>query len=599
MKNMGWRKTYVSRTISPDEIADKIPAGARVFVEPGVGEPTFLLSQVVPFAISKGLQFIFGWSYKDVPTLDDVVIPGCTYFYTGKAQRNAVRDGLITQIPAHFNEIPGYFRTGTVPLDVALIQVSPPDKHGRMNLGVSIDITRAAIAGAGIVIAQINQNVPRTHGDGFIGIEDVDWFVNQSEPILEVLASSPGHEIEKALGYYLRELIKDGDTINVGPGPVPPLIVRQCSGLRNIGIHSTIISNWLMELMNEGVITNALKNINPGKTVASMAAGTRQFYEFIDDNSYIELRSADYVNSPEVIASIRNFVSIHGAVKMDLSGNVSCDREDMGIGSGMGGITDAARNAMRSPGGRSIIVLSSLDGKGASNILNTLEGWPGIEMKRQDVDWVVTEYGFIPMRGRSIHQRALDLISLAHPDFRSELTGRAVNRKLFYHEINPTHTGHCQTSIIRDGYIVSRCRFSEADQLKRIYSSMSFSAKNSRFFGSDVSSEKHIKKLVSGENRHFLGVFERNNGEMISAGELTVAEKRGEIAVTVSEKYRRSGWGKRTLKELKLFAEDLGLNELSAEVLITNYQMIKLLRADIDSWSEKDLGSSINFQLMF
>ena len=312
-----------------------------------------------------------------------------------------------------------------MPVDVALIQTSPPDDHGYMSLGISVDITKSAVENASMVITQVNTNVPRVHGDTFIHIDDADFIILHDESLLEYEVKVPG-EIAQRIGKYVARIIEDGNTIQVGYGSIPNAILSNLRNKKHLGVHTELLTDGIVELMKEGVIDNSKKVVNRGKTVATFCMGKKETYEYIHDNPGIEFRTIDYTNNPLVIAQQRNMVAINSALEVDLTGQATAESIGKTFYSGIGGSADFMRGAVLTPEGRTILALQSAAKSGeASRIVPFLREGEGVTLGRGDVHYVVTEYGMAYLHGKNIRERAMDLIGIAHPKFRPWLIEEA------------------------------------------------------------------------------------------------------------------------------------------------------------------------------
>ena len=319
-------------------------------------------------------------------------------------------------------------KTGELSLDAMLLQVSPPDEHGYCSYGLSCDYTKSATESAKIVIAQINKFVPRTFGNCFVHIDDIDYIIEEDTPIPEVQPPVVG-EIERKIGEFCASLINDGDTLQLGIGAIPVAVLNFLKDKRDLGIHSEMISDGIVDLINLGVITNKKKNLNPNKSIATFLMGSKKLYDYADNNPAIELHPVDYVNNPIIIAQNDNMISINSAIEVDLTGQVNAEYINSKEFSGPGGQVDFVRGATMSKGGKSIIALPSTAANGTISkiVFNFEEGVP-VTTTRNDVDYVITEYGIAHLRGKTLRERAKLLIEIAHPNFREELRKKALEK---------------------------------------------------------------------------------------------------------------------------------------------------------------------------
>jgi 4-hydroxybutyrate CoA-transferase len=341
-------------------------------------------------------------------------------FFVGANLRKDIQNGLGSYIPIFLSEVPALFRKGVIPIDVALITVSPPDKHGYCSLGTSVDVSIAATKCAKTVIAQINAEMPRTHGDGLIHISEIDIQIEDTMPLPEVTYSDLTDE-NKAIGKYICELIEDGSTLQMGIGAIPNAVLSYLGNHKNLGIHSEMFSDGVLPLIEKGVINGACKKKHPGKIVASFVVGSKKLYDFIDDNPMVQMLGFDYVNNAATIQSNPKVIAINSAIEIDLTGQVCADSIGSKIYSGVGGQMDFIRGASLSEGGKPIIALTSTTKSGVSKIVPFLKQGAGVVTTRAHVHYVVTEYGIANLYGKTIEERVKLLIEIAHPAHREHL----------------------------------------------------------------------------------------------------------------------------------------------------------------------------------
>lgn len=348
-------------------------------------------------------------------------------FFVGANVRQAIKEGRGDYIPIFLSEIPGLFRKGVLPLNVALIHVSPPDKHGFCSLGVSVDIARAAVECADHVIAQVNPNMPRTHGDALVSVEDIDALVHVDDPIPEVPIPELS-EIDHAIGRYIAEMVEDGATLQMGIGSIPNAVLAALKGHRDLGIHTEMFSDGLIPLVESGVVNGERKVKHPGKIVAGFVMGTRRVYDFVDDNPQVLMLDIAYVNDTSVIRRNPKVTAINSALEVDLTGQVCADSIGTYQYSGVGGQMDFIRGASLSEGGKPIIALPSTTSKGESKIVPFLKPGAGVVTTRANVHYIVTEYGVANLYGKNLRQRAAELIQIAHPNHRESLSAEMFKR---------------------------------------------------------------------------------------------------------------------------------------------------------------------------
>ncbi len=418
----------------------KIRAGDRIFISTGCGEPQYLVRTLVQYVESNPKAFfdaeiLHVWTLGVAPYNDEKLQNNFRQnsFFISNLTRKAVNEGLADYTPIFLSEVPNLFRRRQVPVDIALVQVSPPDEHGYCSLGISLDITRAAVESAGLVIAQINSQMPRVHGDTFINISELDYLVPFDEPILEYRSPRPDPETVNKIGRYVAQIVEDGDTIQVGYGSVPDSIISCLGEKRHLGVHTELLGDGLIKLMKKGVVDNSMKKQNRGKLVASFCMGTRETYDYINDNPAILFKEIDYTNNPMVIAGHDHMTAINSALEIDLSGQASAESLGSTFYSGIGGQANFMRGAVIAPYGKNILaLLSTTRGDKTSRLVPALKEGAGVTLTRGDLHYVVTEYGIAYLHGKNIRERAMSLIAIAHPKFRPWLIEEAKKRNLIY-----------------------------------------------------------------------------------------------------------------------------------------------------------------------
>lgn len=429
---MKWHEYYNQRLTTAPEAVKAIKSRDRVVHAHACGEPKCLVEAMVDRADE----------LENVEIVHMVAMGSARYclpeysksfrhnsLFVGATSRKAVNDGRGDYTPCFFSEIPRLFRDEILPVDVALITVSPPDKLGFVCLGISVDYTKQAALSAKTVIASVNPNMPRVGGDSCLHVQDIDYFVPTGESLIELSPPKLG-ETEKAIGGHVASLIKDGDCLQLGIGALPDAVLSFLGEKNDLGIHSEMISDGAMHLVNSGVITCRRKNFLPGKIVITFAMGTNTFYEWLNENTMIEAYPVDFVNDPFKIAQNDNMVSINSALAVDTQGQVAATALGPMQYSGVGGQVDFVRGASRSKGGRSIIAMPSTAAKGSqSRIVACFQPGQSVTTSRYDVDYVATEFGIAALRGKTLRQRCEALIEIAHPDFRDQLRGECRNLK--------------------------------------------------------------------------------------------------------------------------------------------------------------------------
>jgi len=420
----------MSRTVSAEEAVAVVKSGDRVFVHSVAAAPRRLIAALTARAGELRVVEIVhlhteGEAPYAAPELEKSFRVNA--LFVGGNVRQAVQEGRADYLPVFLSEVPQLFRGGLLPLDVALVTVSPPDRHGFCSLGVSVDVARAAVQMARTVVAQVNRYMPRTHGDGLIHADAIDFLVEGDEPLPE-LPAAPLDEVELAIGRHCAELVEDGATLQVGIGSLPDATLAALRGHRRLGIHSEMISDAVVDLVQRGVITGEAKRVHPGKVVAGFALGTRKLYDFLDDNPAVAMLDIAYVNDTAVIRRNPRVTAINSAIEVDLTGQVCADSIGDLLYSGVGGQMDFIRGASLSEGGKPIIALPSVTGSGESRIVSYLKPGAGVVTTRAHVHYVVTEHGIADLFGKNLRQRAAALIAVADPRHREALSAEARRR---------------------------------------------------------------------------------------------------------------------------------------------------------------------------
>jgi len=430
---MSWFDNYKKKKCSLEEAVSVVKSKDRVYVSGNAASPSKLMEAL---ALRKEeLQdveithvLLFGDDPLSKPGMEGHFRHNS--LFVGPADRKAISEGKADYIPVFLYEIPSLFHLGLLPIDVALMHLSPPDEHGFMSYGVECLASKAAAETAKIVVAQVNDKMPRTLGDSFIHTSRIAKIVEISEDLLE-LEPIPFTEVEKKIGSYVASLVEDGSTLQLGIGGIPNAALKAMFGKKDLGIHTEMVSDSIIEAIDEGVITGAKKTLHNSKVIATFYLGSKRLYESINNNPTFETHPTDYTNHPYIIGQNYRMVAINSAIEVDLTGQVCSDSIGTKIYSGFGGQVDFIRGAAQSEGGKPIIALpSTAKGGKLSKIVPTLQVGAGVVTTRADVHYVVTEYGIAYLHGKNLGQRAKALIAIAHPDFRSTLEQEAKKRKL-------------------------------------------------------------------------------------------------------------------------------------------------------------------------
>ena len=421
---MTWRTWYKEHLFTPAQAVQQIKSGQRVVVAHACGEPSIILDALVAPAAQ----------YENVEIIPMVAMGKAAYcqpqydknfhhnaFFLGGSTRAAAAEGRVDFTPVYFSEIPSLLREDLRP-NVTLLQCSPPDAHGYVSLGVSVDYTKPAAEASDLVIAQVNQNMPRTLGDSFLHVTQIGCLVEADTPVIELAPPKIG-DVERAIGENVASLVRDGDTLQLGIGAIPDAVLLFLKEKNDLGIHTEMFSDGVVELVEAGVITNKAKTLHRGQSIATFLMGTRRLYDYVNNNPAVAMYPVDYVNDPYVIGQNDNLVSINSCVQVDIMGQVVSTSAGLRQISGVGGQVDFVRGANLSKGGRAIMAMPSTTGKGKiSKIVPFLDQGSAVTTTRNEVNYVITEYGIAKLKGKSLRQRAEALIRIAHPDFRDELT---------------------------------------------------------------------------------------------------------------------------------------------------------------------------------
>ena len=420
----------VSNYVSAEKAVEVVKSGDRVYMHGMAAFPQRLADALVGRAAElRGVEIVHlhteGNAAYARPEFKDSFF--VNNFFIGSNVRSAVDEGRADYIPVFLSEIPSLFRKHVIPIDVAFVHVSPPDHHGYCSLGVSVDATKAAVQSAKIVIAQVNPNMPRTHGDGAIHVSRFAAMVEVND-LLPAHVALPPNEVERKIGELVATLVEDGATLQMGIGAIPNAVLASLVNHRRLGIHSEMFSDGVIDLVERGVITGEEKSRHPGKIVAGFVSGTKRLYDFVDDNPGVQLLDIGYVNDTSVIRRFKKMTAINSAIEIDLTGQICADSIGTRLYSGVGGQMDFVRGASLSDHGKPIFALPSTTAKGVSRLVPMLKPGAGLVTTRAHVHHVVTEYGVADLYGRNLRQRAEALISIAHPDHREILERAAAER---------------------------------------------------------------------------------------------------------------------------------------------------------------------------
>lgn len=422
------QEKYNQKLVDVETAVSAIKSGDSIYIGGGAGVPQVLINALMNRANElEGVNLIHVLHFGEAPYADPKYEKSFRHnaLFIGKNMRKAVQSGRADFTPVFLSEIPKLFREKIVLIDYAFIQLSPPDEHGFCSFGVEVGTTKPAAEMAKTIIAEINPRMPRTHGDSFINVRELDVIVEVDHPLplAPQGGSSPVHE---RIGKRIAEMVPNGATLQMGIGSIPDAVLKNLYDHKDLGVHTELFSDGVVDLVEEGIITGARKTIHPGKVIAGFLFGSQKLYNFLDDNPIIEIHPTDYVNDPFIISQNDNMVSINSAVQVDLTGQVCADSIGTNFISGVGGQLDFIRGAAKSKGGKPIIALPSTAKETISRIVPMLDPGAGVTTTRNDVHYVVTEHGIADLYGKTIRERAKALIAIADPKFQDDLEKRAI-----------------------------------------------------------------------------------------------------------------------------------------------------------------------------
>jgi acyl-CoA hydrolase/RimJ/RimL family protein N-acetyltransferase len=607
------------KVVSAHQAVSAIKNGSRVFIGTGCGEPQHLIRVMVN---DNGLQdvLIYQMLSKTLAEyVDDELFLdrfSLKLFFISSAMRKAAFEGKIDYVPSYLSQIPRLFAGKHIGLDVALIQVSPPDQFGYCSLGVSVDITRAGMENSGLVIAQVNPRMPRTWGDGFVHVDDIDYLVVHEEPIVEDPIRIAEVEVAQRIGHYVSQLVDDGATLQVGFGQLPYAILKYLDNKKDLGIHTQVITDGFLPLFEKKVITNKKKTFLAGKVVASLCMGSKKLYDYIDNNPMFLFMNSSFVNDPSIIALNQNLISISSALEVDLTGQVCTDSMGYLFFSGIGDQVDFIRGSAMSKGGFSIIALpSTAQNERKSRIVSHLSEGAGVATTRGDVNFVVTEYGIADLGGKSIYQRVMELAQIAHPKFREQLIEEAKKHHYIFSDQLPPHH---EDLIFLEGYKSTMCLATgETIEFRPLLPSDEFAFRNffyslkaetiyyRYFYNKKHFSHKAIQEQWANidyrKSMSLVGLISRHGHKEIIAiaSYASAGEGRAEIAMVIHEDFQGRGLGSHLLGALEKIAKENGYKGFTAIVLAENVKMLHILRKRYASSRISSRGGEKVFEINF
>jgi acyl-CoA hydrolase/GNAT superfamily N-acetyltransferase len=583
-----WQHAHASKLASVAVAIHRIQRGRTILIASGAAEPLELVQGLVTHG-----QHLADNTIVHLLTLGPApyVAPGLEHrfrhlaFFIGPNVRDAVQAGRADFLPVFLSEIPELIRSRRVPIDVALIQVSPPDRHGFVSLGVSVDVVRAAVDTARIVIAEVNPHMPRTLGNSFLHVDRIDCMVPVDRPLLELVRDPPG-EVDREIGRHVASLIPDGATLQAGIGSIPDATLAALTNRHNLGVHTEMFSDGFMRLAEAGAITGLEKTQWPGKMVTSFVMGSQQLYDWVHDHPALELWPSDVTNDPATIAKHDHMISINSALAVDLTGQVASDTLLGKFFSGIGGQVDFVRGAARSRGGKAIIALRSTAKDGTlSRIVTTFEEGAGVVTSRGDVRYVVTEYGIADLWGKTVRERACALIEIAHPQFRAELLAGAKRRRyVFADQIVPRASYPWQEATretLADGreVIVRPVRMTDEEALQRLLYELSDESTYRRFLGyKHAHPHEEMQQLVDLDYDRSMALVAclPEDGSIIAVTRYDVdpATHLAEIAFTVHDDWQCRGLGTLLMRRMTEIARARSVAGFTATVLASNKPML-------------------------
>ncbi|MDF1539335.1 MAG: GNAT family N-acetyltransferase [Candidatus Thorarchaeota archaeon] len=599
-----WTERYKDKVVDATHAIKEIKRGTRILLGTGCGIPHHLAQELANNADRMAdNEIVHLLTLGNTPSADPKFQSQFRHntFFVSDNIRDAVSEGRADYTPAQLSDIPYFFTSRRIPLDVALIQVSPPDIYGYCSLGISVDITKVGAECADLVIAQVNENMPVTHGESYLNVKDIDFLVPFNEPLVE-FEEPEVSERTALIGKYAARLIENESTLEMGIGTIARAITDNLieNGISDLGIHTEMFSNNMIDLLDSGVVTNRKKGINEGRVTASFAMGTKNLYDYVNNNPTFQFKDTSYVNDPVIISQNRKMVAINTALEVDLTGQVCADSIGHKFYSGIGGQVDFIRGAWQSEGGKAIICLKStaLDGA-VSKIVPRLSEGAGVVTTRGDVDVVITEYGFATLRGRTIRERVLSLIAIAHPKFRNDLLEAAKNMRYVFEDQVPFLARGTYFPIEyeaeRDlegpeGQIRVRVRLirpDDADRIKHLFYSLGEESIFFRFLTPLKSLRRQTLQefyYVDQDSDISLVAAIPENGDpdcekIVAAGRylLNPRTNQAEFALLVQDEYQNRGIGTFLLTQMMRIAKSKGVNAFIAYVHPKNVPMIDFI----------------------
>jgi len=591
-----WQSDFKGMLATAEDAIAQVRSGQRVFIGTGCGQPQALVEALINRANKLDDVEIVHLLTLDEPAYRHKELAKYfhinSFFIAGDVDTSLQKE-LGDYTPIFLSDVPRLFRSGRLPIDVALIQVTAPNEHGMCSLGVSVDITKSAAQNAGLVVAQVNPQMPWTMGDSLLYVHDIDIIVPADVPLLEARLPKPT-ETSQHIAEYIAALVPDGSTVELGIKPIPQAVPEFLKDKRDLGIHTEVLCDAIVELIKSGAITGLRKSIDRGKIVASLCMGTRKLYDYIDNNPIFLFRPAEYVSDPYLIGQQHNMIAISAALQVDLTGQVCCNSLEAKLFSGLGDHTDFIHGAARAPGGKSIIALESTGNGGTvSRIVGHLDRGAVVAATCCEVHYVVTELGVAYLHGKSLQERALALISIAHPKFRAELLNEAIKDNYVSSDLADVEgkilvgPQELRTSLVLDdGTQINFRPMHPTDEknMRDLLYSLSQRTFYYRFMSNIMRiPQKQIQNFVYIDYRSEMAIVgtlpEAHGEEIIAIGRyyLNPRTNRAEVAFIVRDRWQNHGIGTFLLKYLITIAKRHGIAGFTAEVLQDNKPMLAVL----------------------
>ncbi len=594
MAEFDWKEKYSSLIGDARKAIKLIKPGNNIFIGTGCAQPQHLVEALIEHSAHiYDAHIIHLLTMGRAPYADEKFHDKfkMNTFFIADNVREAVASGVGDYTPIFLSEIPDEFDSGRLPIDIALISVSPPDANGLCSLGVSVDIIKSAAANAKYVVAQVNSCMPRVFGDSFIHVNSIDMMIPADEEIIALDIAEPD-DVLKRIGQNIARLVEDGSTIQCGIGKVPQALAESLCDKKDLGIHTEMFSDWIIDLVEDGTITCAKKTINRGKITASFCMGSKRLYDYIDNNPFFEFHPTEYVNDPFVISQHEKMVAINVGLEIDLTGQVCSDSLGYQFYSGIGGQVDFIRGAARSRGGKAIIALPSTAKDGTvSRIVSHLTEGAGVVTTRGDVHYVVTEYGIAYLHGKNIRERVLALIDIAHQKFRQQLLREAKAQHYIYQDQIETYWDEEvrypaeleKSSTLWDGTEIFFRPVKATDEpaLAEMLYSLSAESVRARYFTYTMTfPHKDVQQLTNIDYRQDMAIIGTVPGasgdEIVAIAQYLLDPKTGmaEVAFIVQDEWQQQGMGTFLLDYLTRIARQRGVKKFFAKVLPTNKAML-------------------------